>query len=258
MNEMTTDIYKWLKELDKLESAKFLKANCNIHSNYVDVCWDANDRETVIVSINVTIPLKKHKELSLYQQYITDIEQSIFDYNPANGMYANSIEWTPVLSHPSGNPIQAIHDIKENATEDYMVGQIDLMNESLVNNPHLSIGIAKELIETFCKSILKAHNVQYDKDWDIPKLTKETNKILFSFAFVDIVAQQSLQKMVSGITTMIQGITELRNSYGSGHGHEKNFKQLDIPYIRFIVSSTSEIILLWKNLANKKGVQPLP
>ena len=258
MTEQTDDIYKWLKELCKTETAKFLKKNCNIHYNFVDVCWDSNDRETVIVSLDITMPLKKYKEQELYGQYIHDIEECISEYNQANGMYANSVEWRPVVLNNGNEQISSTTEIKAIVTEDYITRQIDLMNDSLKQNPHLSIGIAKELIETFSKWVLKNNNIPYDKDWDIPKLTKETNKIIFSISTGDSKAQQSVQKMISGATTMIQGITELRNTYGSGHGHEVEFKQLGVPYVRFIVAATSEIILLWKKLVDENQTIALP
>lgn len=57
---------------------------------------------------------------------------------------------------------------------DYLVQQITRMETSIETDPELAIGTAKELVETACKTILQARNVEIDKRWDVPKLMKQT------------------------------------------------------------------------------------
>ena len=45
------------------------------------------------------------------------------------------------------------NEIKKILNADYVSQQINLMESSIENSPHISIGLAKELIETSCKSI---------------------------------------------------------------------------------------------------------
>ena len=68
--------------------------------------------------------------------------------------------------------------IKNILNADYVSQQINLMEASIENSPHISIGLAKELIETCCKSILDERAHPYDKNWDLLKLMKETTKLL--------------------------------------------------------------------------------
>ena len=69
-------------------------------------------------------------------------------------------------------------NIKKILNADYVSQQINLMESSIENSHHISIGLAKELIETCCKSIFDEGNETYDKNWDLPKLMKETTKLL--------------------------------------------------------------------------------
>ena len=61
-------------------------------------------------------------------------------------------------------------DIKQMLNAEYVTQQINLMESSIENSPHISIGLAKELIETCCKSIFEERTEKYDKNWDLPKL----------------------------------------------------------------------------------------
>src|SRR5690606_41021657 len=69
-------------------------------------------------------------------------------------------------------------ELKQILNAEYVTQQINLMEVSIENAPHVSIGIAKELIETCCKSIFDERNESCDKNWDLPRLMKETTKLL--------------------------------------------------------------------------------
>jgi len=74
--------------------------------------------------------------------------------------------------------VQKGHEIKSYMSAEYVSQQISLMESSIESAPHVAIGVAKELIETCCKSILEEREMEYDKAWDLPKLMKETTKTL--------------------------------------------------------------------------------
>src|SRR5690606_12896915 len=111
-------------------------------------------------------------------------------------------------------------NIKKILTAAYVSQQINLMESSIENSPHISIGLAKELIETSCKSIFDERNEVYDKNWDLPKLMKETTKLL-KLTPDDIPneakAASSIKQILGSLSSVVQGIGEVRNEYGSGH-----------------------------------------
>jgi len=138
--------------------------------------------------------------------------------------------------------------IKKYLNTDYVNSRIELMNKSLQNDTDLAIGTSKELIEIICKSILKQLNITIDKNWDLLRLVKETNKVLDfkpKNASNPEDAERSIKQILGGISSIIQGITELRNNYGSGHGKDADFRSLETRYARFVVGLVSELAVFY-------------
>lgn len=135
-------------------------------------------------------------------------------------------------------------EIKKYLNTEYVNNKINLMNEAVSSDTDLAIGTAKELVETACKSILKKHGKKSDPKWDLGKLLKETSDILDfkpKKASNPDKADTSIKQILKGITTLINGVAELRNAYGSGHGKESDFQMLESKYAKLIVGTVSEI-----------------
>jgi hypothetical protein len=120
------------------------------------------------------------------------------------------------------------------------------MESSIDNSPHISIGLAKELIETCCKSIFDERKEQYDKNWDLPKLMKETTKLL-KLTPDDIPneakASSSIKQILGSLSSVVQGIGEVRNEYGSGHGKDGKFKGLQPRHAKLAVGAASTLAI---------------
>ena len=146
--------------------------------------------------------------------------------------------------------------IKQILNIEYVTQQINLMESSIENAPHLAIGIAKELIETCCKSIFDERLEEYDKNWDLPKLMKETTKLL-KLTPDDIhnetKAASSIKQILGSLSSIVQGISEIRNEYGSGHGKGGKFIGLQPRHAKLVVgaASTLAIYLLETNELRK-------
>lgn len=139
-------------------------------------------------------------------------------------------------------------EIVQYLNTEYIKNKISLMTEAVSTDTDLAIGAAKELVETICKSILKQSSVEYDEDWNIAKLLKETNNVLdFSpkFAQNPDEAERSIRQILGGISSAIQGITELRNAYGTGHGKDADFVGLESKYAKLIVGAVAEIAIFY-------------
>jgi len=139
-------------------------------------------------------------------------------------------------------------EIKKYLNTEYVNNKINLMNEAVSSDTDLAIGTAKELIETACKSILKKHEKESDPNWNLGKLLKETSDILDfkpKKASNPDKADTSIKQILKGITTLINGVAELRNAYGSGHGKESDFQMLESKYAKLIVGTVSEIVIFY-------------
>lgn len=141
-------------------------------------------------------------------------------------------------------------EVKKLLSSAYIDQKITVMNDAIEINTPLAIGTAKELIETVCKSILKQKGITVDKDWEVAKLLKETTNSL-DFKPKDAhepdKAEKSIRQILGGISSAIQGVTELRNAYGSGHGKEADFISLEAKFSRLIVGLVSSIVIFYLN-----------
>lgn len=137
-------------------------------------------------------------------------------------------------------------EIKQILNADYVAQQITLMESSIENSPYISIGLAKELIETSCKSIFNERKEEYDKNWDLPKLMKETTKLL-KLTPDDIPneakAASSIKQILGSLSSVVQGIAEVRNEYGSGHGKDRKFKGLQPRHAKLAVGAASTLAI---------------
>lgn len=257
--ELDIEIYSWLTELDEIEAAEFVK-DCNIVGLYQDLLFDlrGGERELMLYDVIVYVPLKIHKTLSQFTHSTSKIDEAIREYTASQDIHVRDIEWRPMIkSQVVEKDESEVNNekrgviISELINEEYVKKQISLMNQSIKIHPHLSLGLAKELIETCCKSILKRKNVSYDMGWDMLRLIKETNKVMELIPF-DIENKETtisaIAKILAGFTNIVHGITELRNIYGTGHGHDPKFKMLDELYVRLAVSSAGEVGVFYLSL----------
>ena len=113
------------------------------------------------------------------------------------------------------------NDPLSGADATYVSRQITRMEAAVNQDPELAIGTAKELLETCCKSILSERGVTYSKGDDLPKLVKRTVQQL-QLTPSDIPdkakARDTIKRLLNNLASITQGIAELRNHYGTGHG----------------------------------------
>jgi hypothetical protein len=103
-------------------------------------------------------------------------------------------------------------------------------------------------LETICKSILKQRDLEFEKDWTIGQMLKKTTAVLdFRPKHVEdpAKAENSIRQILGGIGSIVQGIAELRNTYGTGHGKDAEFVGLESKYAKLIVGLVSEIAILY-------------
>lgn len=128
----------------------------------------------------------------------------------------------------------------------YMSRQIKRMESSIETDPDLAIGTAKELVETCCKTILKERHVSFfEKGDDLPKLVKMTLKELnlVPRSIPDSAkGSETIKRILSNLSSVLQGIGELRNKYGTGHGRDGSAKGLTSRHAKLVVGSTSAIV----------------
>jgi hypothetical protein len=143
--------------------------------------------------------------------------------------------------------VAAVGPLKERfrGTEtDYVLQQITRMEAAVDNDPGLAIGTAKELIETICKTILSERGVELGPSPELPKLVKLTAKELKltpDHISSETKASESIRRLLSNLATITNGVAELRNNYGTGHGKEARSKGLSPRHARLAVGAASTL-----------------
>lgn len=126
----------------------------------------------------------------------------------------------------------------------YVAQQITRMEAAVENDPGLAIGTAKELVETCCKTILTQRGVSIPRSLDLPQLVKLTSREL-ELTPADIPEQakaaDTIKRLLSNLATITQGIAELRNQYGTGHGKEATARGLTPRHAKLAVGAASTL-----------------
>ncbi|HOW50463.1 MAG TPA: abortive infection family protein [bacterium] len=126
----------------------------------------------------------------------------------------------------------------------YVAQQITRMDAAIANDPGLAIGTAKELVETCCRTILMARDVEIPKTVDLVELVKLTSKEL-ELTPDDISekakASATIKRLLNNLATITQAVAELRNHYGTGHGKVAGAKGLKSRHAKLAVGAASTL-----------------
>jgi hypothetical protein len=122
--------------------------------------------------------------------------------------------------------------------------QITRMETAVEADPALAIGTSKELVESCCKTILNDCGVVLPDNLDLAQLVKLTTKQL-KLTPQDIPdrvkAGETIKRLLSNLASITQGIAELRNRYGTGHGKESGSKGLEPRHAKLAVGAASTL-----------------
>lgn len=122
--------------------------------------------------------------------------------------------------------------------------EIDRIRNAIEDDPDLAIGTAKELLETTCRSILADYKVTADSGWDVIRLVKETRSVL-KLVPEDIPdsskGAEIVRRVLSNLGQVSQGLAELRNLYGTGHGKDGRFRGLGPRHARLAVGCATTL-----------------
>jgi len=116
------------------------------------------------------------------------------------------------------------------------------IRNGLKSDPEQAIGSAKELLETVLKSILEIHEQNVSDD--IQSLIKKAIiKLNLSPSFGGNAKERDIiKKVISSISNIIIGVSEIRNLYGTGHGRAGS-KEIKDSHTKLIVNSTLSLAI---------------
>ena len=117
--------------------------------------------------------------------------------------------------------------------------EMDRLIRAAEEDPSLAVGTAKEMVETICKSILEDRGRPYQSE-TLPQLVRAAAKelgLLPESIPDNAKGSKVIQRILSNLNQVSQGIAELRNLYGTGHGRDGQFVGLKPRHARLAVGS---------------------
>lgn len=146
--------------------------------------------------------------------------------------------------------------LKTKFSSEYLSKQIDLMVQMQITNPTNAIGMAKELIESCCKTILDEEGVSYSKDDDVPQLASKTMNILNllpdNVQATDRGAD-AIKAVLGSLRAIPTKLAEIRNPFGSGHGKSASFQGLEVRHAKLAVGSSITFVdFIWSTYETRK------
>lgn len=148
------------------------------------------------------------------------------------------------------NPVlQTANDCLTQIDDSYLSQQISRMKKAIDDDPGLAIGTAKELTETISKTIIKMRTGECPNDQKLHQLVRQVAEML-SLTPEGIPdeakAAKIIKKVLGSLSSITEGMAELRNTYGTGHGKHAGVKGLGPRHARLVVGMASTLaIFLW-------------
>ncbi|WP_333885432.1 abortive infection family protein [Sphingobium yanoikuyae] len=145
------------------------------------------------------------------------------------------------------DPALRLDDIKAHALRfdaAHIADQIRRMEGSIVKDPALAIGTAKELVESCFKTILRERGIDYDKE-DLPQLGKKVFgalRLLPNDIPEAARGAKTIKTMLSNLATVVQGVAEIRSLYGTGHGRDGKVRGVTPRHARLAVGAASTLV----------------
>lgn len=146
--------------------------------------------------------------------------------------------WSDVHTTESAKVVSQAMDAE------YVSRQITRMQSALKPEPDVAIGTAKEFVETICKTILRERDIPYDPSEKMPRLVKQVAAVLELIPqgiAGEAKATETVKRLLSNLSSVSDGLAELRNLHGTGHGKEADAKGLELRHARLAVGSATAL-----------------
>lgn len=194
----------------------------------------------------------------LHQTYNLFLKEDGYEIVPRAQMGEKSVFTARKIQLSSSVSIEALKSKLKGTDSTYVMGQITRMESAVDNDPDLAIGTSKELIESICKTILEERGRSIAGSPNLAQLVKATAKEL-QLTPADIPdkakAANSIKKLLSNLATITNGVAELRNSYGTGHGKAAKAKGLGSRHAKLAVGAATTLAIFLYETHIDKGAE---
>jgi hypothetical protein len=200
-------------------------------------------------------PTEVDRLVQMYNQHLANDGFQIVERTRLSGRPVYVGRYLGVIAVPG---VAAARETFSSTDLGYIAQQITRMDASVVNDPELAIGTAKELVESCCQTILAERGIAIPKAPEIGELVKLASKAL-ELTPEDIPdkakAAKTIKRLLSNLATITQGVAELRNSYGTGHGRAAMAKGLQPRHAKLAVGAASTLAVFLAETHNERRTQ---
>lgn len=212
-----------------------------VEQYYHAVDWSrwADVRKVLSVYENVLAGLEEQAENG--QEWASRSFASLKKWIERDGFKYESGKLDPVGKH---HALEQISDAVSAFDLPELHRQIQRMQSAVEDDPGLAIGTAKELVESVCKTILEQRQIPFAEDADVGQLVKEVRKALGLITESipnSAKGAESIRRLLSNLGNVAQGLGELRNLYGTGHGKGGAVKGLGPRHARLAVGTAATL-----------------
>lgn len=136
-------------------------------------------------------------------------------------------------------------DISHRLNSAYLGQQVTRLQSSIVSDPELAIGTAKEFLESITKTLLKAKGLTWTSSDSFPQLVKRLVKALSIIPEGldrSSETQAALTVIVNNVGSIVDKLAEIRNWHGTGHGKPTDTESLLLQHqARFAVGISVQV-----------------
>lgn len=149
--------------------------------------------------------------------------------------------WDPMFRRTG----QALRTSAAVLSSAWMHQELERIEASIDTDPALAIGTAKEMVETCCKHIADGLTVVLPAKPDLPVLVKAVSKALRLVPEgipEEAKGAEIIRRTLSNLSQITQGLAELRQLYGTGHGRSSAHRGLSTRHARLAVGAAATFV----------------
>ena len=207
--------------------------------------------ERYYAGVDFDSPASVKKLLSAYGEIVVRLDRNGTDENARNDLLrlmkrdGYDFDGDTFVPPPSREQplVETIRSLAASFDLPALRVEIDRLTHAAEDDPSLAVGTAKEMVETICKTILEDREVPYGNE-DLPRLVRAVAK---EFSLLpDSIPDHAkgsdiIRRMLSNLNQLSQGIAELRNLYGSGHGRNGRFTGIQPRHAKLAIGAAATL-----------------
>ena len=162
----------------------------------------------------------------------------------ADGYGFTGEQFTPLPNkqHPL---VESIHELAVSLNLEGLEKEVFRLKRAANEDPPLAVGTANDMVETVCKTILE-ERVGSSPSGDLPSLVHAVAKelsLLPESIPENAKGSDVIRRLLSSLNQVAQGLAELRNLYGTGHGRDGRFVGIQPRHAKLAVGAATTLSL---------------